>query len=174
MISSDDIFYLKSNPGKTLLVGASYIALETAGFLTGLGNDVTVMVRSTILRSFDQDSARKIGQYMELKGTKFIYRAVPEAIEKLEDGRKKVTYKDNKGNTYSEVYDTIIAAIGRNANTSYLNLESAGVEFDPQSKKVYTNDADQSNIAHIYSLGDCAFGRPELTPPAVMVTFFSK
>lgn len=26
-ISSDDIFYLKKNPGKTLLVGASYIAL---------------------------------------------------------------------------------------------------------------------------------------------------
>jgi thioredoxin reductase (NADPH) len=41
-ISSDDIFYLKQNPGKTLVVGASYIALECAGFLRGLGNDVTV------------------------------------------------------------------------------------------------------------------------------------
>ena len=31
-------------PGKTLVVGASYIALESAGFLTGLGFDTTVMV----------------------------------------------------------------------------------------------------------------------------------
>lgn len=35
-ISSDDIFSLPTSPGKTLCVGASYISLETAGFLTGL------------------------------------------------------------------------------------------------------------------------------------------
>ena len=34
-ISSDDLFSLQHNPGKTLLVGASYIALECAGFLAG-------------------------------------------------------------------------------------------------------------------------------------------
>jgi len=36
-----------------LIVGASYIALETAGFLAELGYDVTVMVRSILLRGFD-------------------------------------------------------------------------------------------------------------------------
>ena len=35
-------------------MGASYIALETAGFLTGLGYDVSVMARSIFLRGFDQ------------------------------------------------------------------------------------------------------------------------
>ena len=44
-ITSDDIFSLAYSPGKTLLVGASYIALECAGFLRGLGLDVTVMIR---------------------------------------------------------------------------------------------------------------------------------
>ena len=43
-ITSDDIFSLPHHPGKTLLVGASYIALECAGFLAGLGIDATVMV----------------------------------------------------------------------------------------------------------------------------------
>lgn len=43
-ITSDDIFSLPYHPGKTLLVGASYIALECAGFLAGLGIDSTVMV----------------------------------------------------------------------------------------------------------------------------------
>lgn len=43
----------KTPPGKTLVVGASYVALECAGFLTALGYDTTVMVRSILLRGFD-------------------------------------------------------------------------------------------------------------------------
>lgn len=53
VITSDDIFSLPNAPGKTLIVGASYIALECAGFLAGFGYDVTVMVRSILLRGFD-------------------------------------------------------------------------------------------------------------------------
>ena len=43
-ITSDDLFSLSNPPGKTLIVGASYIALECGGFLKGLGYDVTIMV----------------------------------------------------------------------------------------------------------------------------------
>ena len=41
-------------PGKTLVVGASYVALECAGFLAKLGFDTCCMVRSILLRGFDQ------------------------------------------------------------------------------------------------------------------------
>ena len=73
-ISSDDIFSLQSSPGKTLIIGASYIALECAGFLRGLGLDVTVMVRSILLRGFDE-IADRIGKDMEER-VKFIHGAV--------------------------------------------------------------------------------------------------
>lgn len=53
-ITSDDVFSLKTAPGKTLVVGASYVALECAGFLAAFGYDTTVMVRSIFLRGFDQ------------------------------------------------------------------------------------------------------------------------
>ena len=52
-ISSDDVFLMPKAPGKTLVVGASYVALECAGFLKSLGYDTTVMVRSILLRGFD-------------------------------------------------------------------------------------------------------------------------
>lgn len=39
---SDDLFSLPYAPGKTLCVGASYVSLECAGFLHGVGFDVTV------------------------------------------------------------------------------------------------------------------------------------
>ena len=47
-ITSDDVFSMPNDPGKTLLVGASYISLENAGFLSGMGKNVTVMVRHII------------------------------------------------------------------------------------------------------------------------------
>lgn len=59
------------------MVGASYVALECAGFLAGIGLDVTVMVRSILLRGFDQDMANKIGEHMEEHGVKFIRQFVP-------------------------------------------------------------------------------------------------
>jgi pyruvate/2-oxoglutarate dehydrogenase complex dihydrolipoamide dehydrogenase (E3) component len=94
-ITSDDLFSLKKAPGKTLVVGASYVALECAGFLAAYGYDTNVMVRSIFLRGFDQDMANRIGDFMEKHKTKFIRGATPSKLEKLEgpDGQITVTYK---------------------------------------------------------------------------------
>jgi thioredoxin reductase (NADPH) len=56
-ITSDDLFSLTENPGKTLVIGGGYIAIECAGFLKGIGNEVILMNRSSFLRVFDQDMA---------------------------------------------------------------------------------------------------------------------
>jgi thioredoxin reductase (NADPH) len=44
-VSSDDIFSMTRLPGKTLVVGGSYVALECAGFLKAMGFDTTVRRR---------------------------------------------------------------------------------------------------------------------------------
>ncbi len=49
-ITSDDIFWKKNNPGKTLIVGSGYIGLECAGFINSLGNETKVLLRSRVLR----------------------------------------------------------------------------------------------------------------------------
>lgn len=59
-ITSDDLFWRKQSPGKTLVIGAGYIALETAGFLHHLGLDTTVMVRGDVLRGMDQQAANQV------------------------------------------------------------------------------------------------------------------
>ena len=83
---------MKKCPGKTLIVGASYVALECGGFLAGLGYDTTIMVRSILLRGFDQDIAERIGSFMVAHGVKFIRGCVPDNIELVEGDRKKVTW----------------------------------------------------------------------------------
>jgi pyruvate/2-oxoglutarate dehydrogenase complex dihydrolipoamide dehydrogenase (E3) component len=50
-ITSDDLFWLKAAPGpRVLVVGASYIALECAGFLSEMVEKVDVAMRSIPLR----------------------------------------------------------------------------------------------------------------------------
>ena len=87
-ITSDDLFSLKKSPGKTLVIGASYVALECAGFLTALGYDTSVMVRSIFLRGFDQDMAKLIASHMEKTGTKFIQSTTPSKLEKSDPNGK--------------------------------------------------------------------------------------
>merc|ERR1719454_1781212 len=133
-ITSDDIFQLKKAPGRTLVVGASYIALECAGFLTAFGYDTTVMVRSILLRGFDQDIAGKIGKFMADHHTKFVHEAVPTKLEKPDaDGRIHVTYTQG-GEEKTEEYDTVLFAIGRYAITEGLNLATAGVAAEKNGK----------------------------------------
>jgi thioredoxin reductase (NADPH) len=133
-ITSDDLFSLKQAPGKTLVVGASYVALECAGFLTALGYDTTVMVRSIFLRGFDQDMAQRIGKYMEAYHTKFIHKATPVKLEKPDPaGRIQVTF-NQEGVEKVEEYDTVLFAIGRYAVTQGLNLEKAGVKSESNGK----------------------------------------
>lgn len=78
--TSDDLFSLPYCPGKTLVIGASYVALECGGFLAGLGLDVTIMVRSILLRGFDQDMANRAGEHMEEHGVKFLRKYVPTKV----------------------------------------------------------------------------------------------
>mmetsp|Transcript_33091 Transcript_33091/g.83178 ORF Transcript_33091/g.83178 Transcript_33091/m.83178 type:complete len:514 (+) Transcript_33091:171-1712(+) len=166
-ISSDDVFALEEPPGKTLVVGASYVALECAGFLVGVGFDVTVMVRSILLRGFDQQMANQIGEYMRRHGTKFIQPATPTRFEKTEDGRIRAYWKSNGEGAEdgSDVFDTVLLAIGRYADTPGLKLENAGVKTDRNGKIPCVHE--RTNVSHIYAIGDVVTGLPELTPSAI-------
>lgn len=80
---SDDLFSLPYCPGKTLCVGASYISLECGGFLAGMGLEVTIMVRSILLRGFDQQIAELVGDYMANNSVKFVRGYVPTRVRLL-------------------------------------------------------------------------------------------
>jgi thioredoxin reductase (NADPH) len=92
-ITSDDLFSLKEDPGKTLVIGGGYIALECAGFLNGLGKEVTMINRSTFLRVMDQDMAFRIVDDMEQSGVKALTETVPVGVEKIGDNLYEVELK---------------------------------------------------------------------------------
>lgn len=161
-ISSDDIFFLNNDPGKTLCVGASYISLECAGFLAGLKKDVTVAVRSILLRGFDRECSKRIGEYMEGHGVNFKMQVTPKKLKKVEGDRIEVTFSDDT----VDVYDTVLSAVGRTADTAKLGLESVNVVTNPKNRKIVTK-CEQSSVPNIYAVGDVMDGCPELTPVAI-------
>lgn len=163
-ISSDDVFFLDKDPGKVLCVGASYISLECAGFLAGMSKDVTVAVRSILLRGFDRECAERIGNYMEEHGVKFKMQVTPSKLEKVEGDRIKVTFSNGE----SDVYDTVLGAVGRYADTAKLGLDNVpgGVETNPKNGKIKAK-FEQSSCPNIYAVGDVMEGCPELTPVAI-------
>ncbi|XP_068598034.1 thioredoxin reductase 3 [Brachionichthys hirsutus] len=170
-ITSDDLFSLPYCPGKTLVIGASYVALECGGFLAGLGLDVTIMVRSILLRGFDQEMANRAGEYMQDHGVKFLHKRVPTSIEELEagsPGRLKVTAKATEGDDIIEgEYNTVLIAVGRDACTEKIGLDVVGVKVNPKNGKIPVTDEEQTNVPYIYAIGDILEDKWELTPVAI-------
>lgn len=165
-INSDDIFSMEDDPGKVLCVGASYISLECAGFLAGLGYDTTVAVRSILLRGFDRECADMIGSYMEDHGVAFKKSVTISKLEALEtDGEKRriqVTFSDDT----QDVFDTVLVAVGRTGQTSRLGLENAGIQTLQKNSKIEAK-LEQTSTPNIYVIGDVMEGCPELTPVAI-------
>ncbi|XP_034056126.1 thioredoxin reductase 2, tandem duplicate 2 [Gymnodraco acuticeps] len=167
-MTSDDIFWMKTSPGKTLVVGASYVALECAGFLTGIGLDATVMVRSIALRGFDQQMAGLVTDYMEAYGTKFVKECVPKRVDKLSSGALQVTWTDTlTGSEHKDTYDSVLWAVGRAPETKALGLDKLGVQLKKESGKIIVGADESTSVPNIFAFGDIGEGRPELTPTAV-------
>ncbi|XP_054271321.1 thioredoxin reductase 1, mitochondrial-like isoform X2 [Macrosteles quadrilineatus] len=166
-ITSDDIFSLPKPPGNTLIIGAGYIGLECAGFLRGMGMQATVMVRSVVLRGFDQQMAELLTEEMVERGIKFLLKCVPLSVTKKENGALRVQWKNLQDDSqYEAEFDTVLIATGRKALTSELKVSNAGVQVIPGNSKIDARN-EQTNVPHIYAVGDVLHEKPELTPVAV-------
>ncbi|XP_048580758.1 thioredoxin reductase 2, mitochondrial [Nematostella vectensis] len=167
-ITSDDLFSLQKPPGKTLVIGASYVALECAGFLAGFGYNTSLMMRSIPLRGFDQQMASLVTEYMSRHGTRFINQCVPVSVDKRPDGKLHVQWTNpSSGERGEEEFDTVLMAIGRDPSTAALELDKAGVQVD-KSGFIIGMENEQTSAKNIYALGDVLQDRPELTPVAIM------
>lgn len=125
------------------------------------------MIRSIVLRGFDQQMAKVVTDSMIEKGVNFIFEAIPLSVEKQDDGQLLVTYRNKDGSEAKDIFDTVLFAIGRSANTSKIHLEKSGVEVVKDSDKIDVNEASQTNVEHIYAVGDILYKKPELTPVAI-------
>lgn len=134
--------------------------------LTGMGYDVDVMVRSVLLRGFDTECVKKIGDYMESHGTKFKRKCTPQKFVKGNEKAVGCHYKNSEtGEEAYEEYDTVLLAIGRKGEATKLGLQNAGIWFSERSGKVEAV-CERTNVPNIFCIGDLVENRLELTPVA--------
>jgi len=177
-ISSDDLFWMKTDPKNTLIIGGGYVALECASFLNGIGRSVTVMIRSDVaLRYFDQECVKLLISKMKENGVRFIFNSSVKRLDEEEQGTEnndskqiRVTYQQQQNNNESttEVFNTVLFAIGRKADEVHAKVlqEKVGVEIDPKRNKILIDKWNRTSVPNIYAVGAISQVRdvPENSP----------
>ncbi|WP_274424455.1 glutathione-disulfide reductase [Chelativorans sp. YIM 93263] len=161
-IFSNEAFDLPELPRSIAIEGGGYIAVEFANIFHGLGVETTLVYRGKeILNRFDGDIRRSLHEAMEAKGIRVICQDILEGVEKREDGRLDVRFKEREGMTF----DKVMLAIGRIPNTEGLGLEAAGVETGVKGE-ILVDPYSRTNVENIWAIGDVT-DRVQLTPVAI-------
>ncbi len=161
-ITSDGFFQLNERPGRVLITGSGYVAVELAGVFNGLGSQTQVVVRKdSIVRGFDKMLGRELMSAMQKDGIVIDTGVVPAAVEKTAAG---LVMTSADGRRFGPV-DCVLWAIGRAPNTAELGLEKAGVDVD-ENGFVTVDKYQTTNVEHIFALGDVT-DRVALTPVAI-------
>lgn len=160
-ITSNEAFHLDKLPGKIVIVGGGYIAVEFAGIFQGMGVDTTLLYRGPLfMRGFDHDLRTTLAEEMRNKGINVMFGHVIDNIKKDED---TLTATLDNGDTLTA--DQIMFAIGRRPRTEGLGLETLGIETGAAGE-IKVNDHYQTSIPSIYAIGDVT-DRIQLTPVAL-------
>jgi glutathione reductase (NADPH) len=158
--TSNEAFHLPELPRRVVVVGGGYIAVEFASIFNGLGVDTTLVYRGPcLLKSFDADLGRFLGEQMALKGVRIIYE---RNIARIDGGAAlKSTLTD--GATLES--EGVMFATGRVPNTRGLGLETAGVGLSASGAAI-VDENFQTSVASIHAIGD-TIDRMQLTPVAL-------
>jgi glutathione reductase (NADPH) len=161
-ITSDGFFALASRPPRVAIIGSGYIACELAGAFHELGSEVHLFIRRDhLLTHFDVMLGKSLMREVHAQGMIVHEHVVPAALRE-ESGKKTLVAED--GTTFPG-FDTILWAIGREANVAGLDLDKAGIALD-DGNFVVTDAFQNTNVAGVYAIGDVT-GRAALTPVAI-------
>ena len=160
-ITSNEAFHLDKLPGRILIAGGGYIAMEFAHIFHGLGSKVSVLYRGEkVLRGFDEDIRDALRDNMVKKG---LHVSLGCEFTKIEKRGGCLHAETNKGDVIE--CDQIMLAIGRAPNTEALHVEKAGVELGKRGE-VLVDRYSKTSADNIYAIGDVT-DRIQLTPVAI-------
>ncbi|WP_150304939.1 glutathione-disulfide reductase [Pseudomonas saliphila] len=162
VISSNDVFFLKELPRRTVVVGGGYIAVEFASIFHGLGCETSLLYRGDLfLRGFDKDVREHMARTFEAKGLDLQFNADVARIDKLDDGSLRLTLKN--GQTLET--DLVLYATGRHPNLAGLGLENTEVKLTEKGF-VEVDELYQTSDPAVFAVGDVT-DTVQLTPVAL-------
>lgn len=151
-LSNETVFELTEQPKRLAVIGSGPIGCELAQAFQNLGTEVTVIeMASQVLGREDRDATRVVEEQMQRDGVTFRMNATTQRVER--DGDEKLIHIECNGQSETIRVDEILVGVGRQPNVEGLNLEAAGVDYDPR-KGVTVDDTLQTSNPAIYAAGD--------------------
>ncbi|MEJ1279684.1 hypothetical protein NN561_010619 [Cricetulus griseus] len=168
--------------GKKVMV-LDFVVPSPQGSSWGLGGTCVnvgcipkkLMHQAALLGQALQDSRKYGWEYN--KQVKHNWETMTEAIQnhisslnwsyRLKLREKGVAYINAYGEFVEPSKIKVLLAVGRESCTRKIGLEKIGVKINEKSGKIPVNDMEQTNVPHVYAVGDILEGKPELTPVAI-------
>ena len=149
-------------PKKLLVIGSGAIGIEFANFYNTLGVDTTVVeVMDRVMPVEDAEISAFAQKAFEKQGMKIRTKTM---VKQLDRGQGSVTaHIEQNDKVTTEVFDTVISAVGIVGNVENLGLEALGVEVERTHIK--TDAYCRTSVAGVYAIGDVA-GAPWLAHKA--------
>ncbi len=150
--TSDEVLDLDFVPASVLVLGGGIVACELAQFLRRVGARVVMVQRSPhILREHSAEAGRVVEQALRDEGIELF---TGTRIRQVGHDRRGFTVAfEHAGRTVTRRARHLLNALGREPNTSELDLATASVRTDPGGR-VLVNRWQQTSAPHIYAAGD--------------------
>ena len=149
-------------PKKLLVIGSGAIGIEFANFYNTLGVDTTVVeVMDRVMPVEDAEISAFAQNAFEKQGMKIRTKTMVKQIDR--DQGSVTAHIEQNGKVTTEVFDTVISAVGIVGNVEDLGLEALGVDVDRTHIK--TDAYCRTAVAGVYAIGDVA-GAPWLAHKA--------
>ncbi len=153
ILSSDQILKNTEIPNKLLIIGGGVIGCEFATMYNIFGSDVTIVEgMETLLPREDKEAGEMLKSLFEDQGIHIKNKTIVDEID-IKEECVQVYYK---GGSNPEIYEKVLVGVGRKPNINNLNLKNVGIEIHKNAVKV--NELLQTNIPHIYCVGDANGG----------------
>jgi dihydrolipoamide dehydrogenase len=155
VITSDELLSQSDIVKKKLLVfGAGVIAVEFATVFSNLGCEVSMVVRSRLMRVWDEDVSKNFGAVLKKRGVK-VYgnSAVKEVVKNGEGLLCRFTSADKD---YELDADCILVANGREPATDSLFCD--GFTLPMNKGRIVVNERFETSVPGIYAIGDVIGG----------------
>ncbi len=151
-LDNEKLLDLDEKPDHLVIIGGSYIGMEFGQIFRRFGSNVTILERKPhLVFREDKDIADAVNDIMQNEGISVELGMDVQKVAAAKNG-VKVTFEQN-GDSKTVQGTHLLVGAGRIPNTDGLNLDAAGVETDDRGR-IPVNDTVQTNVPHIYALGD--------------------
>ncbi len=152
-MTNRDLLDLTELPDHLIIIGGGYISMEFAQAFRRFGSQVTILERADqLMPREDADIAQAAREILEGEGITVYCHTTVQRASRGTDAPVTIHYEQG-GQQQTVNGSHLLIAAGRVPNSDQLDLAAAGVETNERGY-ISVNDVGQTNISHIYALGD--------------------